>query len=110
METVWPVITFALGLLCGAGVFEYAFRLSTRYQRTGHIEVPAPVVDAAPMPANPEAAAHRRVLEDAVTRGADDILAIAEAAGDRITRDEAERQAREIMQSLHGASPMGGTT
>jgi len=105
---ILAVIAFGLGLVCGAGVFKYAFILATRYQRVGHIEPPAPAPETSSMPSDPEAAAHRRVLEESVKRGADDLMLMAEAAGETITRQDAEEEARAIIRGLHGSTPMGG--
>lgn len=107
---VIAVLCYAAGLASGLAIFPYAFRIATRYQRVGHIEAPATAEERSPMPSNPEEAAHRRVHEESVQKGADHLMALAEEQGDRITRQEAEAQAREIIRSLHGATSLGGVS
>ena len=104
------VLAFALGLVAGAGVFKYAFILATRYQRTGHVEAPPVVAERDAMPSDPGEAAHRRALEETVKKGADDLMLMAEAAGDRITRQQAEDEARAIIRGLHGTNALGSTS
>lgn len=103
------LLAFAAGVVTGFAAFQYAFKLAARYQRAGHIETPAKPEERSSMPADPEGAAHRRVMDDAVKRGADDLMLMAEAAGERITREEAENDAREIIRATHGATSLGGT-
>jgi len=102
------LIAYAAGLVSGIAAFKYAFIIAARYQRVGHPEAPAPVPERDPSPSSPEAAAHRRVLEDSVKRGAADLMAMAEASGETMTQQDAEAEARRIIQSLHGSTPLGG--
>lgn len=110
MDALSMAIGFILGAVTVAVTGIYAFQLAARYQRTGHAEPPPAAEDKNGMPSDPEAAAHRRVLEDTVKRGADEIMLLAEAQGDRITREEAEDQAREMIRLAHGGSQLGGTS
>lgn len=107
MVAVGMVLAYALGVLTGVAVFQYTLRLAARYQKVGHIEPPV-VAEKNPVPASVEGAASRRVLQDAVNAGADEIMRMAEAQGERITRDEAERDARQLLEQVHGAGALGG--
>lgn len=110
MAAVYMAIGFVLGAWTVAWSATYAFRLAVRYQRTGHADAPVQAEDKNGMPASAEGAAHRRVMEDAVQKGADEIMLMAEAQGDRITRQDAETQARAFLQSMPGMGNQGGVT
>ncbi len=103
------ILIFVVGFLGGmvgmALSYEHSFRLATNIQRTGRVD-PKPPPDRQPVvSASPEASANLRVTEDAIRIGADAIQEAAQAEGMRISRKEAEHQARAM---LGNADPLGG--
>ena len=105
---------FLVGVFAGAVVgvvgtlvtFRYAFTLAARYLRTGTTHEPVTVEPTNKLTApSPEASANRRITEDAVKKGADQLMEAAKDAGRPMQRSQAEREARELIQMAH---PLGG--
>lgn len=86
--------------------FLYAFNLAARYLKTGSTKEPVQVEPAHKLTApSPEASANRRITEDAIKKGADQLMEAAKDAGRPMQRSQAEREARELIQMAH---PLGG--
>jgi flagellar biosynthesis/type III secretory pathway M-ring protein FliF/YscJ len=108
MLAFWILTAVLVGMVASAALVYFAFRLAATYQRTGNVVLPQAQGERDSAPADPNAAAHRRALEESIKKGADDLMAMAEASGQRITRQEAEAEAREILKQLHATVPLGG--
>jgi hypothetical protein len=102
------VLGFALamfGVFLGVGLAERAAVRASNLSRTGKLEPPAPLTRAPITSPSPEASATRRITQDMVERGTEDLLHSAREQGVPMSRDEAKRQVREMIE---GNTPLGG--
>lgn len=106
--TIAGMLGVLVGVLVGAAIAFYAFhrsfQVAGRYHVTGSVTPPA-AAPREPRVANAEAKAHARMMEDAVARGAKQILEAAKEQGIPMTQAMAEKEAREM---LKGVPPLGG--
>lgn len=105
-------IGFVLGVLTCVLVYERVFKLAARYQRTGQPIADDPKREGTAVPAipvNPEAAAYRNIQADAIERGADELQAMAKEHGHRLSREDARKQAEDLLRQTPLNGMMGGT-
>jgi len=104
------LIGLVLGAIAGGLVSRWlmwdGFTLAARYTRTGRLEAPVQLEPGSKLTSpSPEASANRRISEDAVNHGAEQLMSAALEQGVPMDRRRAREQARELLQQ---ADPLGG--
>jgi hypothetical protein len=98
--TLLPVaLAFFLGLLTGVGTVVLTLRLAQRVER-GLPIVGKPQARRLPDQPDAELVVRRKLRQQAVNRGAEDIMERAQASGQRVSLDQAKEQAARLLDDL----------
>lgn len=99
MNAATFILGFGLGLFFGAGGVIVGLTLGRRLD-AGMPAVGKPVAHRLPDPPDAELALRRKLREQAVARGADDILERAQVNGVRVTPEQAREQAARLLDDV----------
>lgn len=101
------MLCVVLGAVITMVVFGKAFVVVDRVMRGKPLEAAAPAAkeSADYSRVSPDAAAHQRVMQDAIDRGADQLMAAAKEAGMQISRKQALADARRMLEQAPPGVP-----